>query len=938
VANDGSTVTLYRNGVAVGNSPSSGSPPITAGTLQIGASQFGEYFKGLIDEVRVYNGALSAAEVQAIYQQDSAATPSAVATPVIGPNGGNYSGTVSVTIQTTTSGASIYYTTDGSTPTQSSTPYTGPLTLTASTTIKAKAFKSGHSASPEATASYTVSQGAPASALVGHWKFDEGTGTTAADSSGNANHGVLVNGPLWTTGKIGNALYFDGSDDSVNIPHSNSLDLTESFTISAWVNPAVAESDFRSVLVKNYKYLLYASGTGHCGDGTPLGGFEGSSYHIACQSAPLSQNTWTQLTLTHNGTVQTLYRNGTAVASVNASDNPSRGTGTLQIAASQFGEYFHGLIDEVRIYNRALTEAEIQTTYQQESLETSQTVATPVIAPGGGNFSGSVTVTIQTATSGAAIYYTTNGSIPTQSSNPYTGPVNLTSSATLKAKAFKTAYTASAEASGSFLVTQPFNFSVANSGDKSVTQGSAITNGVSTVLVSGSSQSLSFSVSGLPYGVTGSFSSSSCSPTCSTVLNISTTTSAPAGIYTVTVTASGGTVSKTTTFALTILLAASSPPSSPTGNVYYVAKTGSNSNSCAQARNLSSPKATIAAGISCLASGDTLYIRAGTYGEAINTNAIAIPSGTSWSNPVTIAAYNRETVVLAPYTDQIVNFSGTSGLSPSLKYLVVDGLTIDGRNASSSLVGVSVNYVRFKNVEVKNAPYGRMGFYVAGSFNEFINCKSHDNGNTLEANTGLAGYGFYITGASNLIDRCEIYNNGGYGIHIYDSGSSIVSNNVVRYSRIYNNGTTGITSAGIILSSGSGNRAYNNLIYGNFGGIQISSSSRNGLAYNNTVFANKYWGIYVLPGSTGANVKNNIAYQNPNGNIINSGSGSTVLNNLTTDPKFVNPSASDLRLQSGSLAVDTGLNLSSEGVTNDFNGVARPLGNGYDIGAYEYGS
>ena len=135
-----------------------------------------------------------------------------------------------------------------------------------------------------------------------------------------------------------------------------------------------------------------------------------------CPSSPVPTNTWTHLTLTYNGSVLTLYQNGVAVATTNVSGTLSSGTETLQIGGSKYGEYFKGLIDEVRIYSRALSNSEIQTLYQQQSVETSQTVATPVISPSGGTYNGSVSVAMQTATSGASIYYTTNGSTPTQSS------------------------------------------------------------------------------------------------------------------------------------------------------------------------------------------------------------------------------------------------------------------------------------------------------------------------------------------------------------------------------------------------------------------------------------------------------------------------------------------------------------------------------------------
>src|SRR5262249_19564015 len=130
---------------------------------------------------------------------------SQVATPAITPNGGVYSGNVAVTLQTTTPGTSIYYTTDGQSPTQSSRLYNGKFTLSQSTLVKVKAFKSNLQPSSEASAWFAnaASPAVGASGLVAYWKFDEGSGTTAADSSGNGNTGTLINGPLWSAGRVG---------------------------------------------------------------------------------------------------------------------------------------------------------------------------------------------------------------------------------------------------------------------------------------------------------------------------------------------------------------------------------------------------------------------------------------------------------------------------------------------------------------------------------------------------------------------------------------------------------------------------------------------------------------------------------------------------------------------------------------------------------------
>ena len=99
-----------------------------------------------------------------------------------------------------------------------------------------------------------------------------------------------------------------------------------------------------------------------------------------------------------------------------------------------------------------------------------------------------------------------------------------------------------------------FDFSLTNGGNKSVNQGSSVTNSVTATLVSGTSQSISFSTSGLPTGAMATFSPTSCSPTCPTTLTISTLSTTPAGNYTITVTGTAiGGLTKQTTFALTVI-------------------------------------------------------------------------------------------------------------------------------------------------------------------------------------------------------------------------------------------------------------------------------------------------------------------------------------------------------------------------------------------------
>jgi hypothetical protein len=198
-------------------------------------------------------------------------------------------------------------------------------------------------------------------------------------------------------------------------------------------------------------------------------------------------------------------------------------------------------------------------------------VATPAISPNGGSFTGSVSVSLATATEGASIYYTTNGSTPTTSSALYTGQITLLTTTTLKAIAVKSGMLESAVASASFTLQPAFDFALSNGGNKSVTQGSSVTTTITATLVSGTAQAVSFSAAGLPAGATAAFSPTTCSPTCSTSLTLQTSASTPTGTSTtITVTGTGGGLTKTTSFSLTVnpMPQVATPTITPTGGSF----------------------------------------------------------------------------------------------------------------------------------------------------------------------------------------------------------------------------------------------------------------------------------------------------------------------------------------------------------------------------------
>jgi hypothetical protein len=152
-------------------------------------------------------------------------------------------------------------------------------------------------------------------------------------------------------------------NDTVNVNHSNSLDLATGMTLEAWVNPAVPPSGWRAAIVKEQPggvvYYLYPSGGG---DDSPVTGVYVAAEQTLFGGSRLPVSTWTHLAATFDGTTQRLYVNGVEVTSRAQTGTIQRSASPLRIGGNAvLGEFFEGFIDEVRIYNRALTLTEIQT-------------------------------------------------------------------------------------------------------------------------------------------------------------------------------------------------------------------------------------------------------------------------------------------------------------------------------------------------------------------------------------------------------------------------------------------------------------------------------------------------------------------------------------------------------------------------------------------------
>jgi hypothetical protein len=189
--------------------------------------------------------------------------------------------------------------------------------------------------------------------LVGHWKFNEASGLYANESSGFGNTGRLMNGPSWTTQ---GELSFDGNDDAVEINTVN-MDVN-SGTVALWVKP----TDFS----ENKRHYLFGQGTQtannmiqlFCNDSGTLGVGLGSNASTNTNICTLNTQEWYHIVLTWSGTAYAVFVDGNKTAGTfsGISTNPPY---AYIGNNSQLSEAFYGLIDEVRLYNRALSVNEI---------------------------------------------------------------------------------------------------------------------------------------------------------------------------------------------------------------------------------------------------------------------------------------------------------------------------------------------------------------------------------------------------------------------------------------------------------------------------------------------------------------------------------------------------------------------------------------------------
>lgn len=195
--------------------------------------------------------------------------------------------------------------------------------------------------------------------LVAAYSFDEAAGSTVNDLSDKGNNGTLGTAVRTPAGKFGSALSFNGFNAKVTIPDAASLRLSGAMTLEAWVNPSAIDTTWRDVIQKgddNY-FLLATTSSGPPAAGGTFGGV--NAYSLGPSNLPL--NTWTHLAATYDGATLRLFVNGSQASSSPRTGNIALSASPLEIGGdSVFGQFFQGMIDEVRIFNVARTPTQIQ--------------------------------------------------------------------------------------------------------------------------------------------------------------------------------------------------------------------------------------------------------------------------------------------------------------------------------------------------------------------------------------------------------------------------------------------------------------------------------------------------------------------------------------------------------------------------------------------------
>ncbi len=381
---DGTKLQMYLDGQPWGNSvaASGNISPMRAGSFVTIGSENGRYcacgsryYKGLLDEVDIFNRALSATEIQAIYNAGSAGKCPAPPVIVSQPQSQTVyaGGTAAFSVGAAGSQPLTYLWSVN----QSNIPLATNATLLLTNVQSAQSgnsysvIVSNADGSTNSSAAVLIVPPAgtcdPSPAGLVSWWAAEGN----ANDSFGTNNGTLSGGVTFTGGEVGQAFNLDGASGTVVVPDSSSLRLSNQFTIEAWINTHITTGD-QSILAKvgnpggigltGYQLALHNS---------ELHGLFNSSAgqawpNFVVQTAiPIATGTWEHVAWTYDQSAMILYFNGQpVVTNVIGPQGIGISTNNVRIGGDDGNNaYFNGLIDEASVYNTALSAAQIQAIY-----------------------------------------------------------------------------------------------------------------------------------------------------------------------------------------------------------------------------------------------------------------------------------------------------------------------------------------------------------------------------------------------------------------------------------------------------------------------------------------------------------------------------------------------------------------------------------------------
>jgi len=209
--------------------------------------------------------------------------------------------------------------------------------------------------------------GSPVGSTIGWWKFDEGYGTTANDSSPQDNDGTITGADWTNSGKLSKALNFNGSSDYVDLGTDSSLNFTSSnFSIGAWIKINDTISGSANYMIVNKGaistdgYTFRINGNAAGGSITFITSQSGAFQQTNSAATEIQSGNWYHVVVVRNGSSAKVYKNGIDVtSSAGTHINPTSTSANAYIGQRGSTDWFKGIVDEVKIYPFALTQDEV---------------------------------------------------------------------------------------------------------------------------------------------------------------------------------------------------------------------------------------------------------------------------------------------------------------------------------------------------------------------------------------------------------------------------------------------------------------------------------------------------------------------------------------------------------------------------------------------------